>query len=209
MIKSSQSGFVPLLIIVAIIVALTTGAVIVAPKILRQNTSPPPSPETSEMDKTISQENSPATVPSENNEDVPYAAPYASPVSNSGNSDNTPPATSNDNTRVNVYVRSDQKAFFVDFYVDSTGSSTAYYYNLNYDTDEGGTVRGFEGTFTPTGTTITGYDGGRPYVRRELVLGTCSKSVCKYDHNPRSFKLTVKTTPAGGTTQIKSLTPSL
>lgn len=91
------------------------------------------------------------------------------------------------------YVRVDKKALFVDFEHSDFDSIDYIYYNLNYDTDEPESKRGVEGTIYPRVTDITAYYEGRPYIRRELVFGTCSQGVCDYYRNPKSMKLTVNT----------------
>jgi len=102
-----------------------------------------------------------------------------------------------------------RQMFYVDFEAASFTNVTSIYFNLNYDTDLGGTQRGVETTFVPTTDQITGYDTtnhGWPYIRRQLFLGTCSRGVCNYDPNPRNFRLTVTSTYKDGTKYTEVLT---
>lgn len=89
------------------------------------------------------------------------------------------------------YIRGDRKAIFVDFEGNFTNVESIYY-NLNYDTDEGGTKRGIEGTIISTSNQYSGTYAGNRYIRREYVLGVCSGNICTYHTNPRNLKLTVK-----------------
>lgn len=89
------------------------------------------------------------------------------------------------------YIRGDRKAIFVDFEGNFTNVESINY-NLNYDTNENGTKRGVEGTVVPSPGKFDGTYNGNRYIRREYVLGTCSKNVCTYHSSPRNFKLTVK-----------------
>ena len=91
------------------------------------------------------------------------------------------------------YVRSDKHAIFVDFEHQNFDNIEYIYYNLNYDTDEPGKIRGVEGSFIPSQKEYSGYYNGKPYFRHELLFGTCSKNVCKYDRGVRNVKLTVNT----------------
>ena len=101
--------------------------------------------------------------------------------------------TTGDGVDVIPYVRSDQNALFVDFEHPNFNNIEYIYYNLNYDTDEPATKRGVEGSFIPSQKTPSGHFNGRPYFRHELLFGTCSKNVCKYDKGVRNVKLTVNT----------------
>jgi len=91
------------------------------------------------------------------------------------------------------YVRVDKKALFIDFEHSNFDLIDYVYYNLNYETDEAETKRGVEGTFFPRITEVTAYYEGRPYIRRELVFGTCSQGACDYYSGPRTMRLTVTT----------------
>lgn len=91
------------------------------------------------------------------------------------------------------YVRIDDKAFFIDFEHDDFDNVDYVSYNLNYDTDEEAVKRGVEGLFYPQITQPSGNYDGNDYIRRELVLGTCSRNECDYYSNPRNATLTVNT----------------
>jgi|SRR3989344_4495941 len=91
------------------------------------------------------------------------------------------------------YIRSDTNAIFVDFEHANFNNIEYIYYNLNYDTDEPAKIRGVEGSFIPSQKPYSGYFNGKPYFRHELLFGTCSKNVCKYDRGTRNVKLTVNT----------------
>lgn len=105
--------------------------------------------------------------------------------------------TNEDGVDVIPYVRVDKKALFVDF-EDKNFSNIEYiYYNLKYDSD-GSIKRGIEGSFVPVASDYFGYYQGRPYFRRELVLGTCSKGVCTYHQKPHNVKLTINTNLLSG-----------
>lgn len=100
-------------------------------------------------------------------------------------------STNNDGVSVIPYVRADKKALFVDF--ENFPANTEYvYYNLNYDNRNTGVKNGVEGSFNPTPNMYTGWYGGHPYVRRQLLFGTCSQGVCVYGH-PKNVTLTVNT----------------
>lgn len=91
------------------------------------------------------------------------------------------------------YVRVDKKGMFVDFEAANFKNIDSIYYNLNIDTDEPESLRGVEGTFWPRGIAISGYYKNKPYYRRELTFGTCSRDTCTYYRNPHNLKLTVTT----------------
>lgn len=96
------------------------------------------------------------------------------------------------------YIRSDRKAIFVDF-EGNFSNIASIYYDLNYDTNEGGTKRGIEGTIVPNPTQYSGTYNGQRYIRREYALGTCSRNICTYYSNPRNLKLTVTVKFLSGT----------
>lgn len=100
-------------------------------------------------------------------------------------------------------ARSDKKAIYVDFIREDFDDLNPIYYNLTYDTDESETQRGISANFDASSETIQGYLDKVPYVRVELVLGTCSKGVCNYYNNPRNFELIVKTQAKGSSKEYE------
>ncbi len=189
---TAQRGFAPIIIILIILLA-GTSIFVAANTFLK--TSPKPAL------------NLPENTP------LPTSKPTTTPLATSG------PATTqsktsqgstgltSDNVDVVAYPRSDNKAFYVDFKAFSFVNIASIYYNLNYDTDAG--ARGVETTFLPTADQIktVGSTDSKLYIRRELLLGTCSKNVCVYDSNPKNFRLTVTTKNNSGdkSTQVKTL----
>jgi hypothetical protein len=106
--------------------------------------------------------------------------------------------TSGEGVDLIPYVRVDKKALFVDFEANNFNNIEYIYYNLNYDTDEPGRIRGVKGSFVPSTLGADGFYNGRPYYRRELILGVCSGVICTYHKNPRNVKLTANTKMLSG-----------
>lgn len=88
------------------------------------------------------------------------------------------------------YVRGGRQLAFVDFSSKNFSDIQYIYFNFNYNTTAPGTKRGVEGSFIPANEKLLEF-GGVPYVRRQLLFGTCSGNVCTYDPNPRDVKITV------------------
>jgi hypothetical protein len=100
-------------------------------------------------------------------------------------------ATSKEGVGITPYVRADKKALFIDF--ESFLKNTEYiYYNLNYTNKDNGVKGGVEGSFIPNLETYTGYLNGKPYIRKEILFGSCSRKVCKL-HKVKDVTLTVNT----------------
>ena len=99
--------------------------------------------------------------------------------------------TGEDGVDVIPYVRADKKALFVDF-EGFTNEMGYVYYNLNYNQKASNVKGGVEGSFVPSGVPYTGHYNNVPYIRREILFGSCSKNVCIY-HNPKNVTLTVNT----------------
>ena len=100
-------------------------------------------------------------------------------------------STKSADIQIYPYLSGDKKRILLDFQSKNLDKMEYIYYNLNYDTDMPETIRGVEGKFIPEKKDFK-YFSGIPYVRRELIIGTCSGKVCHYDANPRKFNFTVK-----------------
>ncbi|GEM_PF-2067771 len=93
------------------------------------------------------------------------------------------------------YLNGNKQLMFVDFSSKDFGNIDYVYFNLIYNADSLGNVgvkRGLEGSFVPYYETKNSF-GGVPYIRKQLLFGTCSNNVCTYDPNVRNVKLTVNT----------------
>lgn len=92
-----------------------------------------------------------------------------------------------------------RQSMAVDFESKDFPNIEYVYFNLNYNTDAGGTKRGVEGSFVPyyVQNELKSFKGV-PYFRKEFNFGTCSKNVCKWDPNPRDIKITVNTKMKSG-----------
>jgi len=95
------------------------------------------------------------------------------------------------------YIQGNRQLAFVDFQSKNFDDIQYVYFNFTYNTTAQGTKRGVEGSFVPALETFKYFDGV-PYVRRQLLFGTCSKNVCTYDPNPRDVKITVNTKMKSG-----------
>lgn len=104
-------------------------------------------------------------------------------------------STTSSGVTVIPYVRSDKYALILDF--ENFTGVTSVYYNMNYTNVSNGIMGGAEGTFTPSKALYTGYYNGKPYIRRELLFGTCSKNVCSL-HRAKDLKVTVVTKMKNG-----------
>lgn len=90
------------------------------------------------------------------------------------------------------YLSGDKKTLFIDFESSNLKNVEYIYYNLNYDTSEEGTLRGAESKIVPDPKEFKTYNG-KPYIRKQLLTGTCSKNVCVWHQHPRNIRITVKT----------------
>lgn len=93
------------------------------------------------------------------------------------------------------YLNGNKQLMFVDFSSKDFGNIDYVYFNLTYKSDVLGNVgvkRGLEGSFAPYYETKKDF-GGVPYIRKQLLFGTCSKNDCTYDPNVRDIKITVNT----------------
>ena len=95
------------------------------------------------------------------------------------------------------YVSGNRDFSFVDFASKNFSNIAYVYFNFNYNTTAPGTKRGVEGSFVPYYEKFLEYNGV-PYVRRQLLFGTCSKNVCTYDPKPTGVKITVNTKMKSG-----------
>lgn len=106
--------------------------------------------------------------------------------------------TGNGGVSVYPYIWSNQ-SMAVDFESKDFSNIEYVYFNLSYDANVEGGRRGVEGSFIPSNFEKDyRYYNGTPYIRKEFNFGTCSKSVCNYDANPRNIKLTVNTKMKSG-----------
>ena len=205
---SAQAGLAPLIIILIVLVLLGGTAVAVNQKIITlpmlvNNFSNPGINQSASSSTPLATQKPASSATTSNNSLSPTTN---SSISTSGTTKTGWSYSGSGFLTINPYLRGDRGAFYVDFESDSFNNVSTIYYNLNYDTDEDGTVRGVEAKFLPTPDQIKGYNGSRPYIRRELLLGTCSKSICRYDRNPRNFRLTVTSTVKDGTQYTQVLT---
>ena len=90
-----------------------------------------------------------------------------------------------------VRLRSDRRALIVSF--DNLTIAKSINYVLTYTTN--GIDQGFEGSVSPT--------LSAPQTR-EIVFGTCSAGICRYDTKIKNAKFTVTTTLASGKKIVKS-----
>lgn len=93
-------------------------------------------------------------------------------------------------------LSADKTMLAVDFIAANFTSFTSITYTVTYTVDVSAvaTTKNIQGTFSPAGTLITGYQSnGYPYIRKTFTLGTCSGSTCTYDTNPRTFTVSVTT----------------
>lgn len=104
------------------------------------------------------------------------------------------------NGGVNVYpyIWSGKDNFFLDFESDDFNNIEYIYYNVEYDTDEQATKRGFEGSIAPSLVEPYGVYQNLPYYREHIPLGTCSGNTCVYHRNVRNLHLTVNTKMLNG-----------
>lgn len=89
-----------------------------------------------------------------------------------------------------VKFRADRLAVVISFSNLPTASKVDYF--LTYNTR--GTTQGASGTIIP---------GGETTATRELLFGTCSKGVCRYDTRITNAKLTITSTLVNGQRVIK------
>lgn len=87
-------------------------------------------------------------------------------------------------------LRSDRKSLTVSF--GNLQNATEVSYSLTYSTD--GRQEGVEGALSL---------GGSSSASRELLFGTCSKSVCRYHNNISNMKLEVSYASTAGKKYIK------
>lgn len=92
---------------------------------------------------------------------------------------------------VKVRFRADRRAIIASFTNLSVASSVSY--TLTYDSN--GSTQGAGGSITP---------GTVEPIERELIFGTCSHGVCRYDTGIKNAKLVVITTLKSGKKISKS-----
>lgn len=92
---------------------------------------------------------------------------------------------------VSVRFRKDRRAIVVTF--ANLGSASSVSYMLSYDTR--GTSQGASGTIRPTSETS---------ITRELLFGTCSHGVCRYDSGITNAKFVVTSKLNSGKTIVKT-----
>lgn len=93
-------------------------------------------------------------------------------------------------------LSADKTMLAVDFIAANFTSFTSIAYTVTYTADVSAvaTTKNIQGTFSPAGTLITGYQStGYPYIRKTFTLGTCSGTNCTYDTNPRTFTVAITT----------------
>jgi len=100
--------------------------------------------------------------------------------------------------RVYPHVWTGKDNVYVDFEAKDFSNIEYIYYNLQYDSDELGSVRGAEGHFLPALNEPSGEYDGLSYYRRRIVLGLCSDDDCVYHKNPRNVTLVVNTKMKSG-----------
>lgn len=91
-----------------------------------------------------------------------------------------------------VKFRSDRRAINVTF--SNLGIASSISYNLSYNTR--GTTQGAGGTIDPSVTSDP--------TSREIIFGTCSFGVCRYDTGITNAKFVVTTTLKNGRKVVKS-----
>jgi len=89
-----------------------------------------------------------------------------------------------------VSFRGDRKAININF--NNMGVATRIDYTLSYNTR--GTTQGVTGTIIPS---------GENSISRELLLGTCSRNVCRYDTGITNARATITSTLANGKRVVK------
>ena len=94
------------------------------------------------------------------------------------------------------YIMADKKRMFVDFERDNFNYIDYINYKIEYQCDKG--TRGIEGTFDPKTAKIYDHYAGRPFFRRELILGTSSNNEYVYHKNVRGVELIVNTVMQDG-----------
>ncbi len=206
----TQKGFAALLpIIVFLVAGVALVVVIIA---IRQNAS------LSFLSKATSEEEiqpitlkpkrtTPSPSPSATPPATPKATKDSSPPPAAPEPDPLPPTSSEPlhttpgwsysgtgGVDVTVTPNSSKNTLFVDFESDSFTNISSIEYLLTYDATSSGPARGVQGTISsPSLLTPTGKYDNRPYIRRSITLGTCSRKACTYDLTPQNFKLTVTT----------------
>ena len=85
---------------------------------------------------------------------------------------------------------SDGKTLYIDFQRTTFNNIASITYELTYYTGSNSTKRVDGGTFDPSGDP----DGS---IRKQIVLGTCSKGVCTYYDNTHDYSLLVKSKRIG------------
>lgn len=187
--RNSRVGFSPIiLIIIAAVagvgaVALMMTIVGVNPLLPTRSIEPTPTPSIatqSSRPKTTT----PKTLP-------PVATPPASTLAPSsaptlGLALSVVPSTS---------VSADLKTYYIKFLSSDFTKVSAVSYTFKYETDNAATPKAVTGTFNPSLVTADGYESGKSYIMRVIVLGVCSGGTCTYDPNPRNFQLFVTSTP--------------
>jgi hypothetical protein len=91
---------------------------------------------------------------------------------------------------VSVKFRSDRQAIIATF--GSVANATKIDYVMSYDTN--GLTQGAQGTIVP---------GTLNQEVRELLFGTCSKGICRYDTHITNAKFTVTVTLTNGKKIVK------
>lgn len=111
------------------------------------------------------------------------------------NTRNNPISSTNSQTSTrgissSVKFRADRNAVIVVF--NNFDNIKSVSYTLNYETS--GTTQGVNGTLT---------QANENPATRELLFGTCSAGICRYDSGISNAKLTITTTLLNGTRVIK------
>lgn len=104
----------------------------------------------------------------------------------------TTAVSSSKGVATSVKFRGDRLAIIVNFSNLSVASSVSY--TLSYNSR--GTTQGAAGTLNPSTSTDP--------TSRELLFGTCSHGVCRYDSGITNARFVVTTTTASGKRVIKS-----
>jgi len=99
----------------------------------------------------------------------------------------------NDSLNIKLEPRYDKKAVTIITEGLLEKGFKEFEYEISYDTEDGLT----QGSFSREPITIT----NNPF-EREILLGTCSKNVCKYDKGVKNIKLTFRLKDNGGKTKI-------
>lgn len=123
---------------------------------------------------------------------------FAAPATTTQTTTTTPTTTTlpSGTVTTKTSLSADKTMLAVDFIAANFTSFTSITYTVTYTVDVSAvaTTKNIQGTFSPAGTLITGYQSnGYPYIRKTFTLGTCSGSACTYDTNPRTFTVSVTT----------------